>query len=67
MMYSISYKSTNIKIQSSTRYVTGYVQRFQLTPQPLQLRRIQFDSAFADLRRLAVMRRRKSVLVGPGE
>ena len=33
MMYSISDKSTNMKIQSSTRYMTGYVQRFQLTPQ----------------------------------
>ena len=33
MMYSVSDKSTNMKIQSSTRYVTGYVQRFQLTPQ----------------------------------
>ena len=33
MMSSISAKSTNMKVQSSTRYVTGYVQRFQLTPQ----------------------------------
>lgn len=29
MMYSIIDKSTNMKIQSSTRYVTGYVQRFR--------------------------------------
>ena len=33
MMYSISANSNNMKIQSSTRDVTGYVQRFQLTPQ----------------------------------